>query len=130
MMTNWYLPITVVPGIGLLILSTSNLMITLSGELNNLIASKNSEESNAIIARKLIQLKTLNRTMVFFYLAVACLAIAALIGALQLGFSEKVVLYTSVMGIVTMLLGLLFLIKYSYKAVSIRQDQFKNSLNQ
>lgn len=130
MMTNWYLPITVVPGIGLLILSTSNLMITLSGELNNLIASKNSEESNATIARKLIQLKTLNRTMVFFYLAVACLAIAALIGALQLGISEKVVLYTSVMGIVTMLLGLLFLIKYSYKAVSIRQDQFKNSLNQ
>lgn len=36
-MENWYLPITIVPGVGLLILSTSNLMVILSDELNGLI---------------------------------------------------------------------------------------------
>ncbi|MFT7050169.1 MAG: hypothetical protein ACJAZK_000760 [Psychroserpens sp.] len=63
-MENWYLPITIVPGIGLLILSTTNLMVTLSNELSGLINEQSKDDS--IIHRKLAQLKTLNRTMVFF----------------------------------------------------------------
>lgn len=122
-MENWYLPITIVPGIGLLILSTSNLMVTLSNELSGLIKEQSKDET--IILRKLTQLKTLNRAMVFFYIAVACLAIAGLIGGLQLKKIEYSATYISVLGIVIMLLGLFSLIKYSYRAVSIRQDQFK-----
>ncbi len=121
-MNNWYLPITIVPGIGLLILSTSNLMITLSNEINNLMTINLSE---TIIKRKLTQLKTLNRTMVFFYLAIACLATSGLIGGLE--FNHKIASYISILGVILMLIGLIFLVKYSYKAVSIRQDQFKNS---
>ena len=83
-MENWYLPITIVPGIGLLILSTSNLMVTLSNELIVLIKEQSKNES--IILRKLKQLKTLNRAMVLFYIAVACLVIAGLIGGLQLKY--------------------------------------------
>lgn len=126
-MENWYLPITLVPGIGLLILSTSNLMVTLSNELSGLINGQSKDES--IISRKLIQLKTLNRAMVFFYISVAFLAIAGLIGGLQLSAIKSSAAYISVMGIVIMILGLFFLIKYSYRAVSIRQDQFKTTFN-
>ena len=126
-MENWYLPITLVPGIGLLILSTSNLMVTLSNELNGFINGKSKDES--IISRKLVQLKTLNRAMVFFYISVACLAIAGLIGGLQLRVIKNSATYISVIGIVIMILGLFFLIKYSYRAVSIRQDQFKTTFN-
>ncbi len=122
-MENWYLPITIVPGIGLLILSTSNLMLTLSNELGGLINEQSKDDS--IIHRKLAQLKTLNRAMVLFYIAVACLAIAGLIGGLKIKVIENSASYISVLGILIMLLGLLTLIKYSYRAVSIRQDQFK-----
>ncbi len=126
-MENWYLPITIVPGIGLLILSTSNLMVNLSNELNGLIKEQSKDDS--IIHRKLAQLKALNRAMVFFYIAVACLAISGLIGGLQFKVIENSATYISVLGIIIMLLGLLSLIKYSYRAVSIRQDQFKRKFN-
>ena len=126
-MENWYLPITIVPGIGLLILSTSNLMVTLTNELSGLIKEQSKDDS--IIHRKLTQLKTLNRAMVLFYIAVACLAIAGLIGGLQFETTDNSATYISVLGIVIMLLGLFSLIKYSYRAVSIRQDQFKTKFN-
>jgi hypothetical protein len=126
-MENWYLPITIVPGIGLLILSTSNLMVTLSNELSVLINEQSKDDS--IIHRKLAQLKNLNRAMVFFYISVACLAIAGLIGGLQIKVIENSASYISVLGIIIMLLGLLTLIKYSYRAVSIRQDQFTTKFN-
>lgn len=128
-MDNWLLPITIVPGIGLLILSTSNLMVTLSAEINGL--KNNKPENEAIISRKLIQLKTLNRAMVFFYIAVACLATSGLLGGLELQMPvlNGINICISIIGILFMLLGLLFLIKYSYKAVTIRQDQFKTKFN-
>ena len=116
-MENWYLPITLVPGIGLLILSTSNLMVTLSNELDGFIKEQSKDES--LLFRKLAQLKSLNRAMVLFYISVACLAIAGLIGGLQLSAIKNSATYISVIGILIMILGLLSLIKYSYKAVSI-----------
>lgn len=125
-MENWYLPITIVP-VGMLILSTSSLIVALSNELSGFIKEELKDES--IISRKLAQLKTLNRAMVFFYIAVACLAIAGLIGGLKLSSIKNSTTYVSVIGIVIMILGLLSLIKYSYRAVSIRQDQFKTKLN-
>ena len=62
---NWYLPLTIVPGIGLIILSTSNLMITLSNEIRDMI---DASKDKIIITKKLEQLKLLNMGMVFFYI--------------------------------------------------------------
>lgn len=125
-MDNWYLPMTILPGIGLLILSTSNLMITLSNEVASLIKEKTMPES--IILRKLEQLKTLNRAMVFFYITVAFLAITGVLGGLQITSIKNNLVYIAVIGIIIMLSGIFSLIKYSYKAVSIRQDQFTTKL--
>ena len=120
-MENWHLPITIVPGLGLLILSTSNLMVTLSNEISGMI--ENSKKK-AITASKLKQLKLLNMAMVFFYVAVAFLLISAVINGLyEVG---KTSLYTSVLAIVFALIGLISLIVYSFRAVTIRQNQFKN----
>ncbi|GGG23869.1 hypothetical protein GCM10011344_25830 [Dokdonia pacifica] len=128
-MDNWYIPITIIPGIGLLILSTSNLMVTLSTEINTLI--HNTDENDVIINKKLIQLKLLNRAMVLFYIAISCLVTAALIGgiSLKLDIETALALYVIILGIIMLLLGLFWLIKYSYRAVSIRQDQFKIKFN-
>jgi uncharacterized BrkB/YihY/UPF0761 family membrane protein len=123
-MENWYLPITIVPGLGLLILSTSSLMVALSNEINGMI--ENSKDKT-IITRKLKQLKLLNMAMVFFYVAVALLLVSAVINGLFL--IEKVSLYISVLAIISALKGLLSLVIYSFRAVTIRQNQFKNKLD-
>ena len=121
-MENWHLPITIVPGLGLLILSTSNLMVTLSNEISGMIENSNKK---SITARKLKQLRLLNMAMVFFYVAVALLLISAVINGLyEVG---KTSLYTSVLAIVFALIGLISLIIYSFRAVTIRQNQFNNN---
>jgi len=120
-MENWYLPITIVPGLGLLILSTSNLMVTLSNEISGMIENSNKK---IITGKKLKQLRLLNMAMVFFYLSVALLLISAVINGLhEVG---KASLSTSVSAIVLALIGLILLIVYSFKAVTIRQNQFTN----
>ncbi len=124
-MENWYLPITIIPGIGLLILSTSNLMVSISNEIDTLINSENKLEE--IIHKKLTQLKLLNRTMVLFYIAISCLVVAALLGGIntKLDIVWDIAIYVIIiLGIIILLIGLLSLIQYSYRAVSIRQDQF------
>jgi len=123
-MENCYLPITIVPGLGLLILSTSNLMVTLSNEISGMI--EHSKEK-AIITRKLKQLKLLNMAMVFFYVSVALLLVSAVLNGLYT--IEKTSLYISVLAIVSALIGLFSLVIYSFRAVTIRQNQFKNKLD-
>lgn len=127
-MENWYLPITLVPGMGLLILSTSNLMLNLSNEIGNLIHNTTSEDD--IIKRKITQLKRLNLSMVFLYVAVACLVSSGLIGAIgaSMHLKSDIAIYMAILGIVIILSALALLTVYSFKAVSIRQDQFKGRL--
>lgn len=123
-MENWYLPITVVPGLGLLLLSTSNLMVTLSSEIRIMIEGSKEKK---IITKKLTQLKLLNMAMVFFYSAVALLLISAVINGLYT--VETISLYISIFAITLALIGLFVLIIYSFRAVTIRQKQFKNKLD-
>ena len=124
-MGNWYLPITLVPGIGLLILSTSNLMLTLTNEIGVIIPRLKKEE-NIIIYQKINQLKRLNLTMVLLYIAVACLVSSSLIGGIteNLQLSNNWDIYCSILGIVFVLSALYLLIIFSLKALSIRQNQF------
>ena len=123
-MEGWYLPMTIVPGLGLIILSTSNLVVTLSNEISAMITSS---KEKTIITRKLTQLKLLNMAMVFFYIAVAFLLIAAVVNGLS--SNQKIASYAGILAITCALIGIMTLIKYSFNAVAIRQDQFKNRIN-
>ncbi|QXP53077.1 hypothetical protein H0I25_11125 [Cellulophaga sp. HaHa_2_95] len=123
-MENWYLPITIVPGLGLLILSTSNLMVTLNNEISTMV--EYAKEQTMII-RKLAQLKLLNMAMVFFYVAVSLLLVSAVLDGLYT--IKKIAFYISVLSIISALIGLFSLIIYSFRAVTIRQNQFKNQLD-
>ena len=123
-MENWYLPITIIPGLGLLVLSTSNMMIALSNEIDSIIELN---KGSAIIRRKLAQLKLLNKAMVFFYIAIASLLISAILkGLFNL---EETTFFISAFAVVLALIGLFSLILYSFRAVRIRQDQFINKLD-
>lgn len=126
-MENWYVPVTIIPGIGLLILSTSNLLVALSDEIKNLILDKTT--TVMLMARKLKQLRLLNNAMVFLYLSVAALVVSGLISGLaqSAGTHVDFSIYITIAGIACALLGLMLLILYSYKAVKLRQDQFHNN---
>ncbi len=124
-MENWYVPITIVPGIGLLLMSTSNLLGQLSGEIKDLIKSHTNYQN--LLHRKLIQLKLLNLAMVFLYASVAFFVISGLIaGVYQSVHSmhDDVPIYFSVAGIFCCLGALTLLIIFSFRAVQIKQDQF------
>lgn len=123
-MEHWYIPATIIPGIGLLILSTSNLLVNLSTEIKTLIGEESIQQN--LVRRKLRQLKLLNSAMVFLYLAVAFLVISALVSGLYKSIDSNfdTAIYITISGIISALLGLIALIIYSFRAVKIRQDQF------
>ncbi|AXT62803.1 DUF2721 domain-containing protein [Aquimarina sp. AD10] len=125
-MENWYIPATIIPGIGLLILSTSNLLVNLSAEIKWLINEDTTK--TILINRKLKQLKLLNNAMVFLYIAVACLVISALVAGVYKSVASTFDsgIYITIIGIISALIALIMLITYSFRAVKIRQDQFHN----
>lgn len=125
-MENWYVPITIVPGIGLLLMSTSTLLGALSTEIKNLIEDHIDYE--ALLHRKLTQLKLVNYAMVFLYVSVACFVLSGLIAGLYESthtMNDDIPIYFSVIGILSCLTALLLLILFSLRAVKIKQDQFR-----
>ena len=122
-MENWYLPMTIVPGMGLIILSTSNLYLALSSEIKTMLAPCTEVH---MVKRKLSQLKLLNMALVFFYGSVALLLLDALISGMY--DYPQISLAVGVIAIAIALIGLILLVVYSFKALKIRQDQFKNNL--
>ena len=126
-MEHWYVPITIVPGIGLLLMSTSSLLAQLSLEIKNLISERADYKS--LLARKLLQLKLINLAMVFLYISVACFVLSGLIAGLYQSthaMNDDIPIYFSVIGIICCLVALILLITFSFRAVRIKQDQFKN----
>ena len=124
-MENWYVPITIVPGIGLLLMSTSNILGQLSGEIKDLIKEHSNYQN--LLQRKLLQLKLLNLAMVFLYASVAFFVVSGLIAGLYQSIHsmhDDVPIYFSVAGILCCLGALTLLIVFSFRAVRIKQDQF------
>ena len=125
-MEHWYIPITIVPGIGLLLMSTSQLLVALSKEIKEMITEARATE--ALMQRKLRQLKILSTAMVFLYLSVACFIISGLIMAMveNYDFNFNFSIGIVILGIACALWGLILLVVYAYRAVRIRQDQYHN----
>lgn len=128
-MESWYVPITIVPGIGLLLMSTSNLLSALSNEIKGLL-TEHVDYKN-LLHRKLGQLKLLNYAMVFLYASVASFVLSGLIAGLYQSthaMSDDVPIYFSVVGILSCLTALILLMLFSFRAVKIKQDQFKRDI--
>lgn len=123
-MQEWYIPITILPGICLLILSSSNIMIDLSREIKSLISE--NQAASMLIERKLKQLKLINRAMAFPYLSVAFFVMSAFLSGVsahsEIELSSNI--YVLFAGILLSFLALISLMVYSFRAVKLRQDQY------
>ena len=129
-MMNWYLPITIIPGLGMLILSTTSQMMTLSSEIGSLLSNKCSPSQHKISERKIKQLGLLTRASALLYLATGCYVLSGILGVV---FETESVLslpsVTLYLGTVLVFISLTLLILYAFRAVKIRKDQFDDNKN-
>lgn len=128
-MMEWYFPITLLPGVGLLIMSTSSLSMGLSSELSSLLNQKTCNPD--IIQKKIRQLSRLNRALTSFYISSAALVISGLINGLTDGVMPVVTQISEVLlffSIICILVALTQLVIYAAKAVRIKKTQFEERL--
>jgi hypothetical protein len=119
---EWYIPITILPGIGLIILSTSNMLLALNNEITQIEASKSRDTT--IVKAKLSQLKRLSISIVFQYVGVLLFLFSGILKSIV----EKSDAYLKgllLMGVLSVSFSIILLLIYSIKAVTIRQQHLK-----
>lgn len=126
---QWYLPITVLPGIALIILSTTNLWVSLSEEIERL-ESIYKDEMKEIINKKMRQLSLLNISMMMQYLSALLMVFAGMVsGWIQIVASgttaEKWTIWLTIISVIALSIALGILVRYSLNALAIRKEQFK-----
>lgn len=129
-MESWVIPLTLLPGIGMMILSTTNLTTSISVEINNLLDKENCNQE--LIKKKISQMSLLNVAMVCLYISAADFAVTGLVeGIFKLrtemhdGNLHQLLL---VIGIASLVIASLLLIIFSIRAVRIKRNQFLNSI--
>lgn len=123
-MNTWYLPITILPGIGLLIISTSTLIVSLNEELERLL--KEATTNQRLIHKKLSQMKLLTYSMTGFYFSTALMVLSGLVSFSTV--SLKIGSAILISGVFFIFLSLVILVVYSIRAVQIRNLHFDECL--
>jgi hypothetical protein len=116
---QWYIPITIIPGIGLIIMSTSNLLIALNTEVS--LLNDKREVFGEIISLKIGQMKRLNLAMVFLYAGILFFLLSGLLAGLfnPLSFMVQV---TVIVGVAFAMIAIMYLISFGFRSVRIRQQ--------
>ena len=124
---DWFIPITILPGIGMLVLSTTSQMMALSGEIERLLAAEKDDFQLHIIDLKIQQLARLTQASTLLYISAALYVLSGIAAAvLTIPEADKWIL---VFGVMVTFGALALLIIYSYKAINIRRAQHQNKLS-
>lgn len=129
-MDNWIIPLTLLPGIGMMIMSTSNLSTAISQEISGLIHEESCDTD--LVDRKITQMSLINRALVALYLGAASFAITGLIGgvsAVQNLMIKDTFIVFLIIGIGCLLVATIFLITFSIRAVRIKKNQYLKSIS-
>lgn len=120
MIMEWYGPLTILPAIGLIILSTAHFLVALNNEIYLLEKEHNHEW---VIREKLKQLKRLGRANALLYAS----ALLFLLSSLSKALFESDITFNTLMITATFLIALAFtaLFIHSLKAISIRHKNLK-----
>ena len=124
---EWYVPIAILPGIGVLILSTTNQLMALSNELDHLLTHHAIDDySRRIAALKLDQLKRITRAVTLLYVSAAGFVLAGMLGAvLEHRMVDYIPNFVLIAGVGLVLVALFLLVSYGYRAIRIRQLQVR-----
>lgn len=125
---EWYIPITILPGIGMLILSTTNQMMMLSAEIGELLSDKCSQFQHDISDKKIKQLGRLTRAAALLYVSAACFVLSGILGAFILGTAwERIPEFVLILGVILVLIALCLLIMYGVHTIRIRMMQHSHT---
>jgi hypothetical protein len=130
-MENWVIPLTLIPGIGMIILSTSHLSTSVSDEINTLLQKDNCDRS--LIQIKISQLSLLNIALVSLYISTAIFSVTGLIEGiftLQNAMTNSAFQQTLlVTGVASLVIATFLLIAFSIRKVKIKRDQFLKNIS-
>ena len=121
---EWYLPITIVPGVGIIIVSTTNLLLSLNNEISQLELKNEDGVKRDIIKLKLTQLKKLSISVVFQYIGVLFFLFSGIIKAICTT-SDIISKCLLALGVSFLSVSVVILLMFSIKAVTIRQRHLK-----
>lgn len=124
---EWYVPITMIPGVALLVLSTSNFIVALANEIQNL--QEKQKTSNTIIQLKISQLGLLSRAIVSLYVSIAFFTLSGIsLGLFKIDERRSQIMsdFALGLGMIALFGGMALLIVYALRAVRIRKDQFES----
>lgn len=117
---EWYLPLTLISGSGLIIMSSASQIISLNAEIERLATDK---DYAVIVDRKVKQLKRLTLAMSLLYGSMLFIIVSALINAADIKALEPISFYVLMAGIFCLLFAIIFLVIYAVISVQVRQQQ-------
>jgi len=122
--------LTLLPGIGMLILSTSNQSIALANEISMLL---NDKECNvSLLLKKVSQHELINQALVVLYVCVSGFALQALLSGINDRFTAQIPQFISdillFVGTGSLVLALILLTVFSARAVRIKKYQYKSRI--
>jgi hypothetical protein len=130
-MENWVIPLTLIPGIGMIILSTSHLSTSVSDEINTLLHRDSCDRS--LIQIKISQLSLLNIALVCLYISTAIFSVTGLIEGiftLQNAMTNSAFRQTLlVTGVASLVIATFLLIAFSIRKVKIKRDRFLKNIS-
>jgi len=113
---EWYVPLTILPAIALLILSTSNFIVSANSEIQQL--EKETRRSLAIIRLKLVQLRRLSLAICFLYSSVLIFLFASL--SMIFVISELIANCLMIFAVILTTCAIAILLVHAIKAIEIR----------
>ncbi len=119
---EWYIPISLLPGIALLILSTSHFIVALNEEVK-ILKSENTIK-NKVITRKIEQLKRLSYAISGLYISVLFLTLVGFLTWFTI--ASFLIIPILLIGLASMTISVVLLVIYSIKAISIRTIHLTN----
>ena len=123
---EWYIPLTLLPSLGLILMSTSSQMMALSSEINGLFKDQMDDLFEDIITRKIHQLKRLSTSLTLLYAASAFYVMSGLVGFIGINnISTLLPRAFLLIGTIITFTALALLTIYAQIAVKIREEQFQ-----
>ncbi|MCM5664171.1 hypothetical protein [Galbibacter mesophilus] len=121
---DWYIPITIVPGIGMFVLSTTSQMMSLSAEIGQLLKECKNDFQHHIADLKILQLTRLTRAATLLYSAAALFVLSGIWGAIyEASEWSEWILFA---GVASTFVAMGILINYSYHTIKIRKKQHQH----
>ena len=115
---QWIIPITVLPGIALIVMSTSNILLSLNNEVTML--NKEKEKYSDIIRLKLIQMRRLNWSLVLLYIGILIFLVSGVLGAIT-NPENIYTVFSMVAGVLVLIMAIVLLIIFGFKSINIRK---------